>query len=79
MAKQLLSDRRCASAKPKTKVYYYNDGNGLRLQVRPNGARYRMLRYRISKPNGTQRETTHGLGSYPEVSLADARRVRAAL
>ena len=46
--------------------------DGLALQVTESGARSRVLRLRVA---GTQREM--GLGSFPTISLADAReRVR---
>lgn len=69
MAEKLLSDRSCQSAKPKDRIYYKSDGGGLRLQVRPDGSRYWMLRYTWGG-----KESTHGLGSYPDVPLEEARR-----
>ncbi len=73
MATDLLSDRQCSGAKGKTKVYYRNDGKGLRLQVRPDGVKYWMLRYLVTTADGTRKESTNGLGRYPDVSLTDAR------
>ncbi|MDZ7662535.1 tyrosine-type recombinase/integrase [Thiohalophilus sp.] len=46
----------------------YEDGGGLRLVVSKAGAKKWVLRFTI---NGRRREM--GLGSYPDVSLADAR------
>jgi integrase len=66
-AKQ-LSDRACQAAKPSEKLYYRSDGDGLRLQVRPNGARYWMFRFVLAGKEGTLL-----LGSYPELGLAEAR------
>lgn len=68
MAEKLLSDRSCVLARPKLKVYYKTDGHGLRLQVRPDGSRYWLLRFRWGG-----KESTCGLGKYPAVSLAAAR------
>ena len=65
---KLLTDARCKAAKRKEKIYYLNDGHGLRLRISPNGSRIWLLRYRIS---GT--EQTLSLGSYPTVSLTIAR------
>jgi integrase len=65
---RLLSDRACKSARPREAIYYRNDGNGLRLQVRPSGAKYWMLRYTLAG-----RESTYQVGTYPEVSLEEAR------
>ena len=68
MAEKLLTDRQCKAARPRDSIYYRNDGNGLRLQVRPDGAKYWMLRYAIQG-----KESTAGLGRFPEVSLEQAR------
>jgi len=68
MAEKLLTDRQCKASRPRAKVYYKNDGNGLRLQIRPDSAKYWMLRYTLGG-----KESTAGLGPSPEVSLEDAR------
>jgi integrase len=47
------------------------DGGGLYLDVRPNGARYWRLKYRFGG-----RENLLAFGTYPEVSLAEARERR---
>jgi integrase len=47
------------------------DGGGLYLDVRPNGARYWRMKYRF-----VGREKLLSLGIFPEVSLAEARRLR---
>ena len=59
-----LSPRKVASAAPGK----YEDGGGLRLVVSDAGARKWVLRFTI---NGKRREM--GLGSFPDVELADAR------
>lgn len=74
MAERLLSDRACKAAKPKARIYYLNDGAGLRLQVRPrtprcpDGARYWQFRYTLAGE-----ESTYQIGSYPDVPLEEAR------
>jgi len=68
MAERLLADRTCKSSKPKARIYYLADGNGLRLQVRPNGAKYWMLRYTLGG-----RESTYQIGAYPHTTLDEAR------
>src|SRR6476659_5962256 len=68
MAEKLLTDRTCKSARPKAAIYYKSDGAGLRLQVRPDGARYWQVRYTLDK-----RESTFQIGSYPDVPLDEAR------
>lgn len=67
-AEKLLSEVRCKTARPRTKVYYLNDGRGLRLRVRPDGSRSWLLRFFIDGVENTQ-----GLGAYPAVSLQAAR------
>ena len=47
----------------------HGDGNGLYLNVRPNGSRAWLLRYRL--PGGKTRDM--GLGSLADVTLAEAR------
>ncbi len=47
------------------------DGGGLYLDVRPNGARYWRLEYRLGG-----RENLLSFGVHPEVTLAEARRRR---
>lgn len=53
---------------PADKPKRYHDGNGLYLNVTPNGAKSWVFRY---MQDG--KATTLGLGRYPDVSLADAR------
>ncbi len=50
----------------------YEDGDGLRLVVRASGSKSWLLRYQIA---GRRRDM--GLGSYPEVSLKEARLIAA--
>lgn len=65
---KLLSESSCKAAKAKHKIYYLNDGAGLRLRCRPNGSRTWIFRYRFNS-----KEKNIGLGSYPQVSLQIAR------
>ncbi|MEH6477574.1 MAG: Arm DNA-binding domain-containing protein [Sneathiella sp.] len=64
MAIHRLTPRKVSTAGPGK----YEDGGGLRLVVSNTGARKWVLRFTIS---GKRREM--GLGSYPDVGLADAR------
>lgn len=68
-----LSDAACRNAKGRDKPYKLADGEGLYLQVQPNGTRAWRLAYRFG---GKQK--TLALGVYPHVSMADARERRAA-
>lgn len=75
MAKQyLLTDRELKQTRcPEGKNFIYlNDGDGLRLRVRKNGTKTWLHRWKI---NG--HEKTNSLGSYPEVSLTQARELKA--
>jgi len=72
-AEKILTEIACKTAKSKTKLYYLNDGAGLRLRVRPDGSRTWIYRYRLAG-----KETSSGLGSYPQVSLQNARSKAAA-
>jgi integrase len=68
MAEKLLTDRKCKSVRPKASPYPISDGKGLRLVIHPNGSKYWVLRYTLAG-----RETTLGLGTYPAVTLEEAR------
>lgn len=64
----MLSDITIKKAKPKDKEYKLTDGEGMHLLVHPNGGKYWRLRYKI---NG--KEKTLALGTYPTISLLEAR------
>lgn len=70
MARHKLTDLACRKEPASDKVHYLNDGGGLRLLIRPDGAKYWILRYRFDG-----KESAHGLGAYPGVALTDARRL----
>ena len=59
--------------KPRDKPYKKGDEKGLYLEVMPNGAKYWRFKYR--RP-GTGKESRLGFGTWPEVSLKEARRQR---
>ena len=67
----MLTDAHVRKIKPLEKKKRYADEKGLYLEVTPSGGRFWRLKYRF---NG--RESTLTIGSYPEVSLAQARRTR---
>ncbi|MDH2927053.1 integrase arm-type DNA-binding domain-containing protein [Lonepinella koalarum] len=60
-------------AKPKNKEYYLSDGDGLKLRVRPNGTKLWLFNY--YRPY-TQKRNNLSIGTYPEISLAQAREKR---
>lgn len=63
-----LTDASIRQAKPLDTDYWLSDKRGLRLLVKPNGAKYWRLKYRH---DGKQK--TLALGVYPDVGLAAAR------
>lgn len=65
-----LAPSNVANARPKPEPYSLHDGGGLFLIVQPNGSRW--WRYRYSRP-GTGSRNTLALGTYPKVSLKQAR------
>jgi integrase len=66
-----LKDLEIRKAKPQAKPYKLSDEKGLFLLVHPNGSRYWRQKYRF---DGKEKLLSHG--SYPEVSLSDARERR---
>lgn len=60
-------------AKPKDKDYNLTDGQGLMLSVRASGSKVWIYRY--YKPF-TKKRTNISFGSFPEISIADARKLR---
>lgn len=66
-----LSDRQLKTVKPKDKDYVLTDGDGLQLRVRVNRSMQWNFNYRHPI---TKNRINMALGSYPEVSLAQARR-----
>lgn len=67
----MLSDTKIKSLKPAEKIYRVLDSMGLCIEVRPNGRKYWRYRYQWEK-----KSTTLGLGEYPNVLLAEARKKR---
>ncbi|RWH67016.1 MAG: DUF4102 domain-containing protein [Mesorhizobium sp.] len=66
-----LSDVKCRNTRPASKLQKLSDGGGLQLWVQPSGTRLWRLAYRF---DGKQKLLS--LGSYPVISLADAREAR---
>ena len=63
-----LTELKIKSAKPKAKMYRLADGDGLYLQVTPQGRKFWRFRYFV-----LGKEKMLALGAYPEISLAEAR------
>jgi len=59
------------NARPKEKLYRLFDGEGLYLEITPSGGTYWRMKYRF---NG--KENRLAFGTYPNISLAEAREKR---
>ncbi|KVT62206.1 tyrosine-type recombinase/integrase [Burkholderia ubonensis] len=66
-----LTDVAIRAAKPHDKSYKMTDGQGMYLEVMPNGSKYWRLKYRIDG-----KEKRMALGVYPAVTLLAARKAR---
>jgi hypothetical protein len=66
-----LTDTAARNAKPKDKLYKLYDEKGLFLQVTPNGGKWWRFKYRY-----LNKEKLLAIGTYPEVTLAEARQKR---
>lgn len=73
MDKQIdrLSDREVKEADYRDKIYRLYDGGGLYLHVTPSGGKWWRFKYRFKR-----KEKSLSLGTYPKISLEDARRGR---
>ncbi len=65
-----LTVRQVQSAKPKDKVYRLSDGGNLYFCLRLNNSRSWQFRY--TRP-GQDKVTYLSVGTYPDMSLAEAR------
>jgi len=63
-----ISEVKICTAKPGKSPYKIFDGGGLFLMVTPSGGRLWHFKYRFDS-----KEKKLALGTYPEISLADAR------
>jgi integrase len=66
-----LKDTHIKNAKATHKPYKLTDGEGLHLEIKPNGSKLWRLRYRLHG-----KESVYSIGKYPAVSLAQARERR---
>jgi integrase len=66
-----LNDRVCKTAKPRSTTYRIADGQGLYLEVMPNGSKYWRFKYRFGG-----KEKRLAFGVYPVIGLKDARTKR---
>lgn len=66
-----LTDTSIRNAKPQSSPRKYFDERGLYLEVRPNGGKWWRFKYRYGG-----KEKLISLGTYPDVSLKEARERR---
>lgn len=66
-----LTDKTVKAAQPRDKLYRIFDGEGLYLEIHPNGSKYWRMKCRFN-----DREDRLAFGVYPKVSLSDARQKR---
>ncbi|MCK6265370.1 tyrosine-type recombinase/integrase [Vibrio sp. ZSDE26] len=67
-----LTDKELKAAKPKDKDYVLSDGEGLQFRVRKNGTTQWNLNYYHPI---TKKRINLGLGTYPNLTLANARKL----
>ena len=68
MAKELLQDVTIRNAKPKNNDYRLNNGGGLYVLIKPNGAKWWRFDYTF-----TGKRKNLSVGVYPASGLTDAR------
>lgn len=73
----LLSDAKVRGAKGQEKAYKLSDGQQLYLHVTPAGGRHWRMNYQL-RPKGSAKavQKTLTIGSYPAISVKDARTAR---
>jgi integrase len=69
-----LTNTEVQNSKPREKEYNLVDGYGLALRVKPNGSKLWIFNY--CRPY-TRKRTAISFGTYPAVSIAEARKKRA--
>ena len=67
----MLTDAQVRKIKPLEKKAKYSDEKGMYLEVTPSGGMHWRMKFRF---NG--KENIFSIGTYPEISLAQARRAR---
>jgi hypothetical protein len=66
-----LTDPKIRSAKPRNNQYKIYDSRGLFMIIAPSGGKWWRVKYRLDGKNKTL-----SLGTYPKVSLSEARGLR---
>jgi integrase len=63
-----LTDTAVRQAKPRERPYKLSDSQGLYLDIRPNGSKLWRFKYRLAN-----KEKLFAIGTYPEITLSEAR------
>lgn len=71
MPENLLTDAKVKAVKPADRDWKLSDGGGLFLLVRPAGGKLWRRKYHLQG-----KENLFAIGSFPQVSLAEARAAR---
>lgn len=66
-----LTDTKINKSKPKNKPYKLSDGEGLYIEIFPNGSKLWRVKYILNS-----KEKRIALGDYPTISLAHARELK---
>jgi integrase len=66
-----LNDIQCKNLKPKERPYKATDGDGMYLEIMPNGGKYWRMNYRFL---GKQKRLAFGV--YPKTTIKEARKKR---
>ena len=73
----MLNDAKVKAARPQDKAYRLGDSGQLYLQVSPTGGKHWRMNYTYGRnPAGKPVQKTLAFGSYPAVTLLDARKRR---
>lgn len=67
----MLTDTQIRNTKPEAKPIKITDGGGLYLEITPSGGKHWRYRFRLDG-----KESLFGIGEYPDVKAAEARRLR---
>lgn len=67
----MLTDTQCRNAKPKDKPYKLTDGQGLYLEVKPNGAKAWRYRFRMGA-GADAKENVFAIGNYGAAPAGEA-------
>lgn len=68
----MLTDSQCRTAKPMDKPYKLLDGNGLYLEIGPNGVKFWRYRFEL-REGGTVKESVFAIGVYVVPSRGETR------